>query len=181
MRGERGPPPRTTPWDGRGDRRPARVCRRGRAAGRGSGRVRGTAEEIRAPRGRPRGSVSRGRAVGRGGRAEARRIRDQRPAIVALHGQTSDGEGEWMRPQKQPLGYVAADERRGEGMDAASGWPRRLAPHGLPRASHGNCYGWEDAATGQRRERMRGGRDGGTVIVAAVDGHQFCVLYQRFA
>ena len=39
-----------------------------------------------------------------------------------------------MRPQKQPLGYVAADKRRGEGMDAASGWPRRLAPHGLPRA-----------------------------------------------
>ena len=39
-----------------------------------------------------------------------------------------------MRPRKQPLGYVAADERRGEGTDAASGWPRRSAPTGLPWA-----------------------------------------------
>ena len=36
-----------------------------------------------------------------------------------------------MRPREHPLGYVAVDERRGEGMDVASGWPRRLASHGL--------------------------------------------------
>ena len=39
-----------------------------------------------------------------------------------------------MRPQEQPLGYVAADERRGEGMDAASGWPREISAPG-PAAS----------------------------------------------
>ena len=39
-----------------------------------------------------------------------------------------------MRSREQPLGYVAADEQRGEGMEAALGWPRRLAPRGLPRA-----------------------------------------------
>ena len=38
-----------------------------------------------------------------------------------------------MRSREQPLGNVAVGEQRGEGMVAALGWPRRLAPQGLPR------------------------------------------------
>ena len=83
----------------------------GEGAAKRTGRGRGTAKEISAPRGRPRRCVARGRAVGRGARVKARRCGDQRPAIVVLRGRTSDGEGEWMWPREQPLGYVAADEQ----------------------------------------------------------------------
>ena len=53
----------------------------------------GEGGEGRGERGRRRGldAAARGRAVGRGGRAEARRCGDQRPAIVALCGRTSGG------------------------------------------------------------------------------------------
>ena len=106
------------PRNGRSNRRlartVARVCRREQAAGRGSGRGRRRAMENSVPRGQPPAEISA--------------LRKRLPGHVVVEVAERPRRSSLREaPRGRPRGYVAASKRRGGGVDAAAGRPRRLA------------------------------------------------------
>ena len=128
-RGSGGPPPRRSaprvngrggtslrrPRNGRGDRRPARmaarICRRGQAAGRGSGRGRRTATEISA-RANGHEGVSP-RTSGREGRGSGDLPLQRSAPRANDRGGTLLRRSRNGRSDRRPARHVAADKRRG--------------------------------------------------------------------